>query len=176
MGQANTRLIKRLVNKQRNGDKVILNTCRRGEELKKAVEYSRANGLVYDSVNENLPEVIERYGGDTRKIYADVYYDDKNAAGVLLRIMYIVHKLKERFCTNGRRWKEQKEDTLKIYSQIENIEHEETIEGLDIKAGYIMGIVEEKVRMKKITWQQKEAVMEILEQKRKDVRMRLERE
>ena len=31
-----------------------------------------------DDVNENLPEIIERYGSDGRKIYADVYIDDKS--------------------------------------------------------------------------------------------------
>ena len=28
-------------------------------------------------MNENLPELIELYGGDTRKISADFYIDDK---------------------------------------------------------------------------------------------------
>ena len=28
-------------------------------------------------MNENLPELIELYGGDTRKINADFYIDDK---------------------------------------------------------------------------------------------------
>ena len=32
----------------------------------------------FDAVNENLPEIIERYGSDGRKIYADVYIDDKS--------------------------------------------------------------------------------------------------
>lgn len=34
--------------------------------------------LEFDAVNENLPEIIERYGSDGRKIYADVYIDDKS--------------------------------------------------------------------------------------------------
>jgi hypothetical protein len=28
-------------------------------------------------VNENLPEIVERFGGDTRKVFADEYLDDK---------------------------------------------------------------------------------------------------
>ena len=32
---------------------------------------------IYDAVNENLPEIIERYGGDSRKIFADIYIDDR---------------------------------------------------------------------------------------------------
>ena len=34
-------------------------------------------GLIFDAVNENLPDMIEKFGGDSRKIFADVYIDDK---------------------------------------------------------------------------------------------------
>lgn len=43
-----------------------------------AVEWCRLQGLVFDAVNEPLPEQIKRWGNDTRKIYADYYIDDKN--------------------------------------------------------------------------------------------------
>lgn len=36
------------------------------------------HGLKFDAVNENLPEVIELMGGDSRKIFANEYIDDKN--------------------------------------------------------------------------------------------------
>lgn len=64
------------------GWKIILWTCRNKEHLTKAVDWCRAHGLEFDAVNENLPEVQATYGGDTRKVFADVYIDDKN---VLLR-------------------------------------------------------------------------------------------
>lgn len=67
-------LIKEL---QRKGAKIILWTCRRDERLQEAVDWSEEHGLKYDAVNANLPDNIERYGGDTRKVSADVYYDDK---------------------------------------------------------------------------------------------------
>lgn len=35
-------------------------------------------GLIFDAVNEALPEQIERWNNDTRKIYADYYIDDRN--------------------------------------------------------------------------------------------------
>lgn len=60
--------------------KIILWTCRTGENLKFAVAWCKAHGLTFDAVNENLPDPIARYGGDTRKIYADWYIDDKNLA------------------------------------------------------------------------------------------------
>ena len=59
------------------GVKVILWTCRTDEQLKDAVEFCAANGLEFDAVNKNIPEVQELYGGDTRKVFADVYIDDK---------------------------------------------------------------------------------------------------
>jgi len=60
------------------GDKVILWSCRMGRNLTTAVLYCRDYlGIVFDAVNENLPEVIARFGSDCRKIYADEYWDDK---------------------------------------------------------------------------------------------------
>lgn len=59
------------------GVKIVLWTCRDGEFLKDAVEFCAANGLEFDAVNQNIPEVQELYGGDTRKVFADVYIDDK---------------------------------------------------------------------------------------------------
>ena len=60
------------------GDKLILWTCRTNQRLSEAVEWCKKNGLEFDSVNENLEEIIQLYGGDTRKIQADHYLDDKN--------------------------------------------------------------------------------------------------
>ena len=41
----------------------------------------KAQGIEYDAVNEPLPEQISTWGNDTRKIWADVYIDDR-AIGV----------------------------------------------------------------------------------------------
>lgn len=59
------------------GHKIILWTSRVGEDLTAAVEWSKAQGIVFDAVNEPLPEQIKKWGNDTRKIYADFYIDDK---------------------------------------------------------------------------------------------------
>jgi gamma-glutamyl-gamma-aminobutyrate hydrolase PuuD len=48
------------------------------QHLDNAVEWCKQRGIVFDAVNENLPEVKERWGGDTRKVYCDYYVDDKN--------------------------------------------------------------------------------------------------
>ena len=69
--------IEQLKWEQREGAALILWTCRSGEELAAAVEWSKAHGLTFDAVNENLAENVEQYGGDTRKICATEYWDDR---------------------------------------------------------------------------------------------------
>lgn len=63
---------------QFTGAKIILWTCRTGEKLEAAVAWCRDHRLIFDAVNENLPEIVKAFGGDCRKIYADEYIDDKN--------------------------------------------------------------------------------------------------
>ena len=77
LGEPNKILFNFLIEKQNEGARVILYTCRNGEQLEVAVKYCRDYGLEFDAVNENLPELIELYGGDTRKINADFYIDDR---------------------------------------------------------------------------------------------------
>jgi len=60
------------------GDKLILWTCRTKNQLLEAVDWCKTQELEFDAVNENLDEIIKKYGGDTRKIQADHYVDDKN--------------------------------------------------------------------------------------------------
>ncbi len=59
------------------GHKIILWTSRAGEDLTAAVDWCKRQGIIFDAVNEPLPEQIKRWGNDTRKIYADFYIDDK---------------------------------------------------------------------------------------------------
>lgn len=78
IGKPNKELIAYLKNKRANGDRVILWTCRNNELLRQAVDWCKEHGLMFDAVNENLPEVIDAFGGDTRKIFANAYIDDRN--------------------------------------------------------------------------------------------------
>ena len=77
VGEPKMALISHLIKRRKQGNKLILWTCRVGERLKEAVDWCRGYGLEFDAVNENLPEIVEYWGGDTRKIFADVYIDDK---------------------------------------------------------------------------------------------------
>lgn len=66
-----------VIRRRQNGAKIILWTSRTGELLKDAVEWCADHGITFDAVNENLPEIIEYYGTDPRKITADEYLEDK---------------------------------------------------------------------------------------------------
>ena len=78
IGRPNEELIEHLLERQKNGDKLILWTCRIDEMLQEAVTWCKENGLIFDAVNENLPEIIKNFGSDTRKIFANEYIDDRN--------------------------------------------------------------------------------------------------
>lgn len=78
IGMPNEELIKYLKKRQANGEKLILWTNRVGNRLDEAVKWSAEKGLVFDAVNENLPEIVEALGVDSRKIFANEYIDDRN--------------------------------------------------------------------------------------------------
>lgn len=77
LGEPNRPLIEYLRAQQKSGNKLILWTCRAGEALEKAVSWCKDQDLTFDAVNDNLPEVIEMYGNNSRKITCDYYIDDK---------------------------------------------------------------------------------------------------
>ena len=77
VGPANTKLIKYLLQRKAKGDKLILWTCRENAELEAAVSWCQEQGLEFDRINDNLPEVIEKYGVNCRKISCNYYIDDK---------------------------------------------------------------------------------------------------
>ena len=77
VGPANYALIEYLKSRQMLGDKLILWTCRAGEALADAVDFCSDNGLEFDAINDNLPEITEKYGNNSRKISCDLYIDDR---------------------------------------------------------------------------------------------------
>lgn len=77
IGHENIVLINKLKDLRTSGAKLILWTCRKNEYLDAAIHWCQNFGLEFDTVNENLPEYVEFFGGDTRKIYADIYIDDR---------------------------------------------------------------------------------------------------
>lgn len=77
IGEARNGVIDYVLAQKDTGAKIILWTNRNGERLDEALRWCAERGLEFDAVNENLPEVIQMFGRDTRKVYADEYLDDK---------------------------------------------------------------------------------------------------
>lgn len=68
------------------GHKIILWTCRTGVFLNEAVGFCKDCGLEFDAINDDLDENKVAWGeslrnwkksGKARKIYADIYLDDR---------------------------------------------------------------------------------------------------
>ncbi len=79
LGDPNILLIEYLLKEKAAGNKLILWTCRAGKPLSDAIKWCRDYGLTFDAINDNLPEVVEFYGNNSRKITCDIYIDDRNA-------------------------------------------------------------------------------------------------
>ena len=77
IGLPNTRLIKELIHRRAQGDKLILWTNRVDDKLENAVNWCKEQGLEFDAVNDNLPEIVESFGSNCRKVFADIYIDDR---------------------------------------------------------------------------------------------------
>ena len=78
IGAANQFLIDWLIMQRQKGVKLILWTMREGQSLDAAVRWCREHGLEFDAVNDNLQVMKDRYNNNPRKVFADVYIDDKN--------------------------------------------------------------------------------------------------
>ena len=78
IGKPNSVLIDDLKMRKDNGAKLILWTCRVGDRLEQAIDWCQEQGLIFDAVNQNLPEIVESFGGDCRKVFAHEYIDDRN--------------------------------------------------------------------------------------------------
>ncbi len=68
---------------QKQGHQLILWTYRAGKELKSAVDFCKKNGIEFYAVNKNYSEEVFDEKIMSRKIYADIYIDDRNIGGFL---------------------------------------------------------------------------------------------
>ncbi len=66
---------------QEKGHQVILWTYRSGKELNEAIQFCKDKGLIFHAVNNNFDDEIfdNTY---SRKIYADIFIDDRNLLGI----------------------------------------------------------------------------------------------
>lgn len=66
---------------RQRGFYLILWTCRTDKRLAEAAQFCGENGLHFDAYNSSCPSNIDKFSGnDTRKVYADLYIDDKTHA------------------------------------------------------------------------------------------------
>ena len=77
IGEPKPDIIQAIKDYKAMGWRVILWTCRNYEQLVQAVEWCAERGVTFDAINQNIPEVQAMFGGDTRKVFADIYIDDK---------------------------------------------------------------------------------------------------
>jgi len=76
IGKAYVGVITKARIEQQNGARLILWTMREGETLDAAVAWCRERGLVFDAINDNLPEMVDAFKTNPRKIFATEYWDD----------------------------------------------------------------------------------------------------
>lgn len=73
---------KKIINKlYKEGNIIIIWTCRHDKKLQDVITFLKDNEIKYNYINENENELIKKYG-DTRKVNADIYIDDKNLGGI----------------------------------------------------------------------------------------------
>ena len=77
--EPNVRLMQMLKNEQAHGSIVILWTCREGKALRDALVFLNEHGFRPNYVNQNAPEAVRMLKRDPRKVYADVYIDDRSS-------------------------------------------------------------------------------------------------
>lgn len=87
VGPANDGLIRFLKKRRLYGDKLILWTCREGAELDAAVGWCKKQGIEFDAVNDNLPDIIKQYGCNSRKVSCDFYIDDRAISGNVYQLL-----------------------------------------------------------------------------------------
>jgi len=69
---------------RRNGGKIILWTNRVEERLDEAIAWCKKFGLKFDAINDNLQDVIDTFGFNSRKVFAHEYIDDRMHNGFKL--------------------------------------------------------------------------------------------
>ena len=80
IGKVRDRVWTMVIRAQHQGAKIILWTSRDNDRLKAAVEFCTARGLHFDAINDNLDECKVMFNNNTRKVYANEYWDDKAVA------------------------------------------------------------------------------------------------
>lgn len=62
---------------KQHGGKIIIWTCRTGEQAEQVKQMLVNAGIEFDEFNSNLKEKRSMFPDDSRKVFADVYIDDR---------------------------------------------------------------------------------------------------
>ena len=65
-----------------DGHYIIIWTCRTGGDLRMATQFLDDNGVKYHIANDNNPVETARWNNNSRKVFADLYIDDKQIGGL----------------------------------------------------------------------------------------------
>jgi hypothetical protein len=65
-----------------DGHYLIIWSCRENREQTAMVNWLLDHGIPFDRINDHHPANIAKYGGDARKVFADLYIDDKQLGGL----------------------------------------------------------------------------------------------
>lgn len=79
IGEPNLLLINALKRWKQSSDdnELVLWTCRCDDDLYHALNWCEMYGLNFDAVNDNVPSNKVKYENDARKVFADMYIDDR---------------------------------------------------------------------------------------------------
>lgn len=78
IGEPNYDMISFVRRLQDSGIETILWTSRVDDRLAEAIVWCEGRGLHFTSINDNTPNNKEQYGTNPRKVYADIYMDDRS--------------------------------------------------------------------------------------------------
>lgn len=80
IGPANVKVVEAVKKLKEDGHKIILWTCRSGQYLNDAVLWCKSKGIIFDSVNDDVPEIKKSKFGKSKsqKVFANLYVDDRN--------------------------------------------------------------------------------------------------
>lgn len=79
IGKPNYEVISFVRRMQDSGVETVLWTSRVNDRLNEAVDWCVDYGLHFTAINDNTPNNISEYGTNPRKVFADLYLDDKTA-------------------------------------------------------------------------------------------------
>jgi histidinol phosphatase-like enzyme len=70
-------VINKLIELQKKGTKLVLWTCRGGSKLTEAIEWCKKFNLIFDAINDDLPEIKQRNYDKSAKPMVHLYLDDR---------------------------------------------------------------------------------------------------